>query len=377
LLLGGAIAACDTPRPARPQLWTIFDVQALYAQGASPDKRIATDAGLPGGVALGSMLGEDHTTLTVQPAWAEAYPAGYLTTEVWAHFDEVWAQPLYFPVSGWSGGAPQDISQHPIFSVGAGSLFYSPFWQMIYVQVPEGTATSARDIIDGRYALHPARGWAAALIPDGVGLAAPSAGAVPGTGWLDGSERPFLKFPKAPVSIGADAVVAEVPIFHFVFVREDGSWAAPAIPAVLGTGPLYSNTPPSIDLNDVPTGVYSAYWRVYDVVVPAGARVFAPPGSPYDQTLQAEGVKNEGPTAYGTDITAAPDKSVLADIYGRVSLDDRCFATLAGAQPRFGDCSYLDSQKHIEDHVAKIAIIPTDVTVTCPVVTVNNMPVQP
>ena len=37
-----------------------------------------------------------------------------------------------------------------IFSVGPGSVFYSPFWQMIYFNVPDGTPqeafTSVRDV---------------------------------------------------------------------------------------------------------------------------------------------------------------------------------------------------------------------------------------
>ena len=99
--------------------------------------------------------------------------------------------------------------------------------------------------------------------------AVPSGGAVMGTGWLDGAEAPFVKFPAAPFGIGPDEVIEEVPIFHFVFVKDDGSWVAPPIPAVLGTGPLYSQTPAPVDNLGIPTAKYSAYWRVYDVVVPA------------------------------------------------------------------------------------------------------------
>ena len=56
VLMAGALARCDAPRPPSPALWTLFDVQALYADGADGTYAIATDAGLPGGVALGSML---------------------------------------------------------------------------------------------------------------------------------------------------------------------------------------------------------------------------------------------------------------------------------------------------------------------------------
>ena len=45
---------------------------------------------------------------------------------------------------------------------------------MIYVEVPDGVgdATSVREILDGKYPLHPARGWMAALTPPDVGLGA-------------------------------------------------------------------------------------------------------------------------------------------------------------------------------------------------------------
>ena len=53
---------------------------------------------------------------------------------------------MYVPVTSWSGGEAQGVSAHPIFTVGAGSRFYSPFWRMIYVEVPDGVATvRARD----------------------------------------------------------------------------------------------------------------------------------------------------------------------------------------------------------------------------------------
>ena len=52
VLMASALAACDVPRPPSPRLWTLFDVQALYAAGADGTHAIATDAGLPGGVAI-------------------------------------------------------------------------------------------------------------------------------------------------------------------------------------------------------------------------------------------------------------------------------------------------------------------------------------
>jgi hypothetical protein len=374
--LVGALAACDGPRPPSPRLWTVADVQALYAGGAPATYGIADGAGLPGGVPIGTMLDPvDPNVLTVQTGWAEGYPVGYVTTEVWAYFDEIWAQPLYVPVTGWLNGVAQGVSEHPIFSVGAGSRFYSPFWRMIYVEAPDGVATSVREILDGKYPLHPARGWMAALTPGEVGLAAmpdvPSGGAVMGTGWLDGAVVPFVKFPVAPFGIGPDEVVEEVPIFHFVFVRDDGAWVAPPIPPVLGTGPLYSQTPAPVDALGVPTAKYSAYWRVYDVVVPPAGRVFAPEGSATALAL-ADAHLSVGAPASGTDLVDPANETAAKDLVGRVVLNEKCLDTIAHASLVDGPCHYLDSQHAIETMVAQSAIVRTDVTVTCPLVSLNN-----
>ena len=108
----------------------------------------------------------------VAASWAESYAAAYVTTEVWAHFDRVWVQPMYVPIIGWmADGTPNRVADangdwHPIFSVGPTSRFYSPFWQLIYVQVPEGTPdgqlTSVTQVLDGHYPLFPASSWVAA-----------------------------------------------------------------------------------------------------------------------------------------------------------------------------------------------------------------------
>jgi hypothetical protein len=384
-LLAAALAGCDAPRPENPGLWTLFDVQALYAGGAQPTDAIAIDAGLPGGVPLDTILASDGFTLAEAPSWAEGYPATYVTTEVWSNFDRVWVQPMYVPVTGWDAAGPKRVldpagSWRPIFSVGPESLFYSPFWQMIYVQVPEGTAydqlTSTRQILDGGYVLHPSTGWVAALSPGDVTAppSMPPGAALPGQGWLDGNPISFLKFPAAPFAFDAELVVAEVPIFHFVFVKEDGSVVAPGLPSVLGTGPLYSNTPAPIDNFGLPTARYSAYWRVYTVMVPATARVFAPPGSTAADALTAAGVTNDVPP-YPDDILMPADAEAaqaVRDVSGRVAMAAGCFSSLATSTGQNNVCNYLDSQYKIETLLPGAAIVRTDVTVTCPLVSVNG-----
>jgi len=391
LVLAVGLAACDEPRPASPQLWTLFDVQALYARGAQPTRAIATDAGLPGGVPLGSILEVDRTTLAVQPAWAEGYAAAYVTTEVWTNFDQVWAQPMYVPIRGWAGADAIEVvdangAWHPIFSVGPDSLFYSPFWQIIYVLVPDsindGDLTSVGQVLDGGYALYPSIGWVAALSPGDVTLGMmppmPSGGALPGQGWLDGAPISFIKFPAAPFWFDDQLVVEEIPIFHFVFAKADGSLIEPAIPSVLGTGPLYSNRAAPL-VGELPTAKYSAYWRVYAVTVPLTARVFALPGSQLALDLAEDGLELDAP--YGESVLnpVMPSEVELRDtLPGRIAVNPSCFADLALTNPNFSSaCGWLDSQADIELLLPTAAIVRTDITVTCPLVSVLGAPVRP
>jgi hypothetical protein len=290
---------------------------------------------------------------------------------------------MYVPITGWSDGTPTRVMDadgkwHPIFSVGPASRFYSPFWQMIYVEMPPDAATSVRGILDGKYPLHPSRPWTAALTPPNFGLggAVPAGGAIAGTGWLDGAPAPFIKFPATPFGIGDDNVVEEVPIFHFVVVNDAGRWTAAPIPTVLGAGPLYSHTLPPIDNVGLPTAKYSGYWRVHVVVLPPTVRAFAPPGSDLATALANAGVPVDAP--YSAEVIAAANAGQLNDFLGRVALDGACFDTVnrVNQSAADGSCRYLDSQEAIEQKIARDAIVATDVTVTCPIVSINGMAVQ-
>lgn len=392
-----ALAACDAPRPANPRLWTLFDVDALYGGGAQGADAIATDAGLPGGVSLGSLLEPAPSGLLyVHPAWAEGYSTGYVTTEVWTHFDEIWVQPMYLPATATNGVLSPvrdtDGNLHPIFSVGPGSAFYSPFWQTFYVDVPagfvDGTLTSERQILDGHYPLVAAKGWVAPLTPS-ANLAPdtavlPSGGTTPGRGWIDGAPIDYLQFPSAPFEWTDDLTVVEVPIFHFVFVKGDGTLVAPDIPSVLGTGPLFSQTPPPVDMNNAATPAYSAYWRVYTVTVPPGGRVFAPTNATdpavmsYVTALQNAGIPTDLPGGGSYDpMIAGFTAADLADYLGRVAVNGNCFSDINAADPHGGTCQYLDSQADIEAYLGRGAIQRTDITVTCPLVSFKGKAVGP
>ena len=386
-MLAVGLAACDDePRPATPRLWTLFDVQELYA-GAAPPEAIATDAGLPGGIKLSTMI-DSGGTLFEHPTLTEGYESLYMTTEVWTHFDEIWVQPLYIPVVGWQTGNRTPVMGGSwIFSVGQDSLFYSPFWQVIYVNVPDDTTRetlrSVRDVLDSGYSLHPGPGRTVSLVP---AVNAPR-GTLPvkGEGWLDGQRQAFLDFGGATIEWDADGVIKETPIYVPVYRTAAGELKRLGITTIAASGPQHSNvfSPPFVE--NQPR--YAAYWRVFLVVIPPpkaslpatapNVTVFAPPGGTglYEQ-LMADGFPV---VDYAEPIkeAVAADPGVYATYEGRVSLKPwgpnarpECFddPTLYPADPNKAGCGWLGSQNDIELYFDASQIIRTDVTVTCPVV---------
>jgi hypothetical protein len=383
----GALAACDAPRAPSPKVWTLFDVQSLYADGKSGSDAIAIDAGLPGGVKLGQLLA-DPTTAYARPTITEGYNGSYFTTEVWSHFDEVWLQPMYIPVTRWENGAPVPLAPGTwIFSVGPRSGFYSPFWQMVYFDVDENTPmdaiTSVRQVLDGKYPLHFGPGRTVSLVPDNVVGPPGDTPAIPfttGSGWLDGERVSFIDFGKATFTWNEHAVIDEIPIYVLLFRTPDGHLVAPNIQTVAGTGPPGSGGPPApIIANELR---YVAYWRIYTVTLPASARVFSP-GADLQQMLTDAGVSVVG-GEYTTE-----GKAYANQLSGWVALNPDptnamagCFSTGGGLDPdpsntNSNKCIWLNSQAAIETYVDRSAIQRTDVTVTCPFVTIAGRPVSP
>jgi len=380
-LLVGAVAACDAPHAANPGLWTVGDVQALYRGGAPADYPIADDAGLPGGVKLEKILDSDQSKLAPRATIAEGYNGAYLTTEVWSHFDEVWLQPMYIPVTVAMDGTLTPLPNGPsnwIFSVGPGSRFYSPFWQMVYVEVQADTPqlTTVRQVLDGKYPLHFGPGRTVSLLPDGV---SPPLPLTTGTAWVDGAQTSFVDFGKQTFTWNADAVIDELPIFVFLMRKADGTLGAPDIPTVAGTGPLGSGGPPPPTVDGI--NRYVTYWRIYTVTLPPTARVYAPAA---DLTKKLTDEKFPAVMSY----TLGPDQD--PDQAGWVALNPSnmandptgCFETLDQLDPHPTsvvprNCIWLDSQAAIENLVDRSAIQRTDVTVTCPFITFNTFDVSP
>ncbi len=389
-----ALGACSqAPSPAPAKLWTLFDVEALYAGGAPATKALAPDDGLPGGVPLGNIttgpaVPPAGPVLTIRNGLAEGYAVAYGTTEVWSNYAEVWMQPAYAPITGWVDGVPQKVidpatgAWRPIFSVGPGSGFYSPFWQIVYVTVPAGTTTdtftSARQILDSGYPLTPSQGQTMPLVPDGT-----TGGGKPGTGWLDGAAISFLNFGTATFTWNATNVVGEVPIYYLSLIGADGApHLLASMPTVLGTSP--QGTAPAAPLKVANVARYSAYWRLYVATVPPFARVFAPPGTQAEADLLAIG---RSPGTYTAAImTTSPD--YYAAYVGRVAVNGGdpsagipgCFddpMKLEHVDSDSTTCTWLDSQAALETYIDLSTVETTAITVTCPVVTVKNTAVVP
>jgi hypothetical protein len=402
-----AAAACDLPKgKAAPQLFSLAELEAL-ADGKQ--ETFVPDHGVPGGLPVADYVTSDAAGyhLRLRNTWTEAYRSAYVTTEIWTGFDQVWVQPVYVPITGFVNGVVQklkgdDMLWHPIFTVGPGSKFYSPFWQVFYFQVPDGTSptqyTSARQVLDSGLLLEPIQGRVMALVPGDVVSTAMEKAAVdqsvggptPGHGWLDGRDAPFLDFGPDTFRWNDDLVVEETPLFVLVTRDADGALERLNVPTVAGTGPLYANRP--VLVADLEYPHYGSYWRLYTVEVPPTARIFAPPALLGELGAIADG---DGPPPelvggpYGDTIMNAPSPTIFEPWLGRVALNVLpapgkivgCFNTIdqldtLGAQLS-DSCKWLDSQPAIEQAIAPELIQKTDITVTCPFVSYHDMPVTP
>jgi hypothetical protein len=395
------LGACNAPDArARPVLLTTADFASLVAAGASPDEGLAPGYGLPDGMLLKRILGTDGK-LALRETFTEGYRSEYVTTEIWAGFPAVWVQPVYIPVMGYAAdGTPNRLSfedEHPIFSVGLGSAFYSPYWEVHTFEVPKNddlaSFKSVRDVLDRGLNLRWGEARTMALVPDGVepptatDLQDPKnqfvfpkiGGPTKRTGLLDGNIVHFLDFNGGTFTWDRYGVIEEAPIFVWVTRDSMGKLHALDLPTVAGTGPLYSNRPAKLwgPNQDIPK--YGSYWRLYTVEVPSTAQVFAAPND--TATRDAVAVR---PSL----VAAAYDPTITAEDFsqytGRVIVNPTCVGKADNTEPSFGgddptmsNCRYIDSQEKIEHLLAGAAIVRTDLLVTCPFVSYRDVPVIP
>jgi len=435
LSLALGAAACDVAsRTDKPSVWTLADLVAIAeADGPYVDRDVA----LPdGGVAKETVVpmtavvtppGAEvlfrsppfaaavttHTgagpLLNVLPGLSDGRAIPYATIELWTNdFGPVWIQPMY-----WihAESTPAAFAQPIVFTTNVGTRFYSPFWRLFDVYVPDDVAAKLAQepvksvaevmalggrIVQGGLVVCP-------LVPEDVELdpalltaagEVPAVGAFPGV-WDDvyraeytdpglarlikpGVLRNFGFVEGQVVSALAvggglfrelpGEVVESVPIFMWVDLQADGSPRPLALPPIGGHAPLFSGDPVSI-----PGGTpdWFAMWDLFHVVRPAGAEPFLP-GADGDAYAELRTVwKSRIPAA---DVQALPG---VIRYLGRMALDPGCFDSAAAAATGNVDapisttkwaatCRFVDSQLEVETLVPRPSIRRTGLQILCP-----------
>ena len=123
----GVLSGCSgqPANPSRPHLITFADLEALAASPTAAPT-FATNSGVPGGLRVTDFVTYDGTNygMPLRTTWTEGYRSAYRTTEVWTGFDEVWVQPVYVAITGFTDGKP-DLLTDPtnprsvVFQLGA------------------------------------------------------------------------------------------------------------------------------------------------------------------------------------------------------------------------------------------------------------------
>jgi hypothetical protein len=190
---------------------------------------------------------------------------------------------------------------------------------------------------------------------------------VRGNGYLDGAPVDYLNFGWRSFQWNKDLVVEEIPLYDLTFRDASGNWRSLGAPKLGAAGPPYSNRPPLIAPNGRP--LYGAYWRLYNVAVPATARIAVPKQffAQYYAALEAAGL----PVGDVVD-TAGRTADDFMPYVGQVVLDDGCLANRDAVR----DCrTRLSGSSSLENILPASALIKTDLTVTCPFVSYNKVPV--
>ena len=369
--------ACGTPPSiSQGHLQTLADLagpQSLLPQAVTPRGQVLQFLSPPF-APTASAQAADADGLTIFPAFVDARPAAYVVTEIWDQWPRVWAQPVYQLVTALDpikGPAPLPGAR-VIFSVGPGSRFYSPYWQVYYVLVPDGfrpdALTSVADVLDSKLPLAQGPNVYWTIGPEGLGTAHaqgakplrpltqdPLLLRLPERGWFDGQPVSFLSFGRDRFRADDKHVVAEAVLYQFALRGPDGQPVPLDLPRVGGTGAFRAPRPV-----DAPQGIpqFGALWHEFTamlatrpgdplpgVFVPAAmpalrARVVAMMGDARFAPLP-------GPVAEGT-----PEK---AEFILRVAIDGACFGQ--GDFPN--GCTWLDTQASVENNLPGAAFTDT------------------
>ncbi len=374
-------------------LYTLYDLLPGAADGESFAGLPATMAvTLPGQpipqlsppfTATPTLQAAGSAGLNVLATFSEGRPGAYTVSEIWLGYDEVWIQPLYVLVTDWDEAGGHFLEgAKPIFGVGAKTRFYSPFWQVFFVEVPVGTAKdkyrSAAQLLSDGLVMHEGPGKFCPLSPAPIRLAAPESAPAPvrpitgeltgtvrtGVGWADGEQVYYLDNGADRFVWDERGVVEETALFVLATRGPDGEPAPLGLPNISGIGPLYAGRSVVAPSNRPRFG---SLWRAHLVVVPQTAEVFVPSTlAPLATALAASGVRVRGADPA---IEARPD---VLDYALRMALHPECLDDAA----LFPDgCGFLDSQAAVEGQIGASNILRTPMLVTCPFVEFDGRPV--
>jgi hypothetical protein len=277
--------------------------------------------------------------------------------------------------------------------VGTRTRFYSPYWQVIYVTVPAGTAPdklrSAKDVLDSRYPLTEGPGTFCSLAPEEVHLA--EAQGAPGSqrplfgdrvvagyraGWVEGEQVWYIDFGRNRFTWSEDyQTIDEAALFDLVVRGPDGNLASLGLPRVGGTGPFRSNTPARVQGNRPQFG---ALWRLHRALLPAGAGVFVPSArAGLRQAVLAAANQLATPAEISLVPPIAPQNEARADAIEytlRAAVNPACFQDVAGFPQ---SCRWLDSQAAVEREIPAALVEDSGLLFSCPFLAYANQEIDP
>ncbi len=239
---------------------------------------------------------------------------GYITTDFWANYPQIWLEPMYILVTAWNAQPPAnnrlmnpttmkrdrpDLQHRPAERVlqpvlagllrrGAGrhaadevhvgeaavrrSPGHAPGAESIRVdRARRPVAAVGRRHLDDRAV---ARRVADRRLPGArhadFRRRGPRSQSL--TGWLDGASVSYVDFGPDNFDVGAGQVIQDVPLFLFKHYDDNGKLMLAGAPNVGGVAPLFSHVPGR--LSDSGRPQFGALWRLHIVTLPPTAGVF-------------------------------------------------------------------------------------------------------